>query len=198
MSSLFNLITIMKNSIFVFLCLTLLFSACEKENFAPEILPDSPQQTVEKAEEDCNFNDFTNLIRRVEVCGVEYDFHASLQLLNQGGIHRIQAYAKCYKRGGDPSDIIDFAKMEIIVSGDMHIWCQLPFDLAEASDYNENLVNGQVPLSSHCDDCGDTIVNLDYVKNVTLTDNDKIKAIFLLKIEDCGEIGEAFIDLALD
>lgn len=177
---------IMKNPFFLFLICLSVFLSCEKEELT---LPPAEILTVEwqdKAVIDCSFDEATNRVHLVEYCGTDYFFHISLALSNHGKFHRVQAYAKCYKRGGDPGNYVDFGKIEIEVAGNMHIGCGIPIDIQVPSDYNKNLVFGQVPFRSQCEDCGISVVTLDYFKPVSMIKpQDVIKANFRLKLEDC-------------
>lgn len=189
---------IMRNPYFLFLICLSIFLGCEKEELT---LPQEEVQPVEsyaKAANDCRFNDFTNVIHEVEICGTVFAFHVSLQLLNQDNFHRVQAVAKCYKQGGNPQNFVDYAEIEVEVNGNMHVWCGIPLDIQVPSDYNINLVGGQVPFLNHCDDCGINVVTLDYFKNVSvITNEDLIKAKFRLKLSECGEVVEKFASLEL-
>lgn len=191
-------VLIMKNPFLLFILCLAIFLGCEKEELT---LPQEELQPIEnyaKAANDCRFNDFTNRIHEVEICGAVFDFHVSLQLLNQGNVHRVQAIAKCYKQGGDPLNFVDFAEIEVEIDGSLHVWCDIPLDVQVPSDYNLNLVAGQVPFRNHCDDCGLNVVTLDYFKNVSvITNQDLIKANFRLKLSECGEIVEKIVSLEI-
>ena len=188
----------MKNPFLLFILCLSIFLGCEKEELT---LPQEELQPVEnyaKAANDCRFNDFTSGFDEVEICGTVFAFHVSLQLLNQGGFHRIQAVAKCYKQGGNPLDLINYAEIEVEIDGNLHVWCDIPLDIQVPGDYNKNLVAGQVPFRNHCDDCGLNVVTLDYIKNISvITNQDLIKANFRLKLSECGEIVEKFVSLEI-
>jgi hypothetical protein len=189
---------IMKNPFFLFIICLSIFLGCEKEELT---LPQDETQAVEnyaKAANDCRFNDFKNVIHEVEICGTVFAFHVSLQLVNQGNFHRVQAVARCYKQGGDPVNFIDYGEIEVEVNGEMHVWCDIPLNIQVPSDYNINLVGGQVPFRNHCDDCGFNVVTLEYFKNVSvITNEDLIKANFRLKLSECGAVVEKFATLEL-
>jgi hypothetical protein len=188
----------MKNPFLPFILCLAIFLSCEKEKLTLPQEEIQPIENYEKAANECSFAENTNQVHVVEFCGADYFFHVSLRLSNQGDFHRVQAFARCYKVGTDPVDAIDFGEIAIEVDGNMHVWCDLPLDIQVPGDYNENLVNGQVPFWNHCDDCGINVVTLDYFKNITLiTNQDLIEANFRLKLSGCGQIVERFITLTI-
>ncbi len=176
----------MKNLFLCSIVFVLMFSNCEKEERINLVDVESNIQTPTKANNDCVFNDFTNIARVFNYCGTDFVFQGSVYLDNVNNIHRIQAYGRCYKLGNDPSEIVDYAIIEIEVGGEMHIGCGLLFDVTVPNDYNANLVGGEVPNKAECEDCGETSVNINYKKDVTLLGDDFVKANFRIKMDGCG------------
>lgn len=188
----------MKNPFLPFILCLSIFLGCEQED---TFQPRQSEYSIEKRaedEENCSFAEQTNQVHIVEFCGGEFAFHIALELSNQGDFHRIQARATCYKWGGDPLNYVDIAELEVEVDGNVHVWCGIPLAIRVPSDYNKNLVAGEVPFRNHCDDCGINVVTLDYHKHITITGwDDLIKANFRLKLEGCGEHVEEFRTLEI-
>lgn len=188
----------MKN-LLLFLSLSLfIFSACEKETLQVEESNEIGYNNQEKANDDCVFNDATNIVRVFEHCGTFYAFQGELSITNGGGVHRIQAIAKCNKLGGDPAHLIEVSEFDIFVDGNMNIGCGEEFWVQEPSIYNENLVNGQVPFWENCNHCKKAIVNIDYYKDVTLLPGSLIKAKMRIKMEGCNEWVEENFTVVLE
>lgn len=185
----------MNQLIFILTFVILAFCSCEKEELT--VAETTPYQLA-KAGGDCVLNDHFIPAKIINFCGVDLVFQASLQLLNNGNFHWIQSEVRCYKLGGDPGEVVDFAKLEVSIDGTMSIGCGQTFQVQEASVYNANLVNGEVPSFSDCQNCGITLARIEYKKDVTLKDDELLKASCRLELEGCGDNLVEFITVVLE
>ncbi len=182
----------------IFCLVFLVLFSCEKQESIISPARGAQTEVDFRAGDECSFNDIHIPVKIVNFCGTDFVFQASLELLNNGNFHWIRSNAKCYKLGGDPNDLVDYAELEVEVDGTMSIGCGQTYFVQEPSVYNKNLVAGEVPFKSHCNDCGSTGVKIDYFKDVSLKDDELIKANCRLKLEGCGEVAEEFITVVLE
>lgn len=186
----------MKNLFLFSILLLLIFSSCEKEIVTTEDTIETQQIGQEKAGGICILGNSIAPAHFFEFCTGEYIFQGELHLVNQNnGFHDIQAIGKCHKLG-DPDNLIDIAEIAIQVSGNMHIGCEVPIDVQVPSDYNTNLVFGEVPFKKSCFDCGFLNLTISYNKDITyLFLDDVLKAHLYFKIKDCGKEYKHYMDV---
>ena len=153
--------------------------------------------TKQRIGEDCHFNLNTSQARLFEYCTSQLHMQAELRLVNVNGFHHVEGFVKCHKQGA-PGNMVVARQLDVSLSGELSIGCDIPISLDVPNDYNMNLVGGQVPNSGSCHDCSSLLVRISYFKDVTLVEGDDfLKGNFLLKLDQCGEVFTEEIELAL-
>lgn len=182
----------MKNLLLVSSLLLFLF-ACEKEEIQTTSSSEVNNENVSfNFAPNCTLNDSKVKNNLFYFCSGEYQINGELRLINDhenGQKHQIIAYMNCHKQGS-PQDLIPISEFQLAIFGNSTVACEMPISISIPSDYNTNLINGQVLNHKICNDCPELENIITYNKEVGLNPNynDIIIAHFFAKIEDCGEV----------